>query len=182
MAYYDLGFYCMDPLPPVVNADSTDTLSAIPATLPCFICGKEKGQPPDRCPGHYELTAERQRELEARVTAIEVQNIHLGPRRETEEDRLERGNQLAAILLEATKQFKEKRMTRCKFVCSWKQQNQNDDGVVLSFNVVTTGSDENKQFFKFTPGGLLQFYTVNAQAAAQFELGKEYYLDITPAE
>ena len=21
----------------------------------CWICGKKKGQPPDRCPGHYEL-------------------------------------------------------------------------------------------------------------------------------
>ena len=26
-----------------------------PLNLPCFICGKQKGQPPDRCPGHYEM-------------------------------------------------------------------------------------------------------------------------------
>jgi hypothetical protein len=24
--------------------------------IPCHICGKLKGQPPDRCPGHYEGT------------------------------------------------------------------------------------------------------------------------------
>lgn len=25
--------------------------------LPCWICGKLKGQPPERCPGHYEGTS-----------------------------------------------------------------------------------------------------------------------------
>jgi hypothetical protein len=24
---------------------------------PCWICGKSKGQPPERCPGHYEGTS-----------------------------------------------------------------------------------------------------------------------------
>lgn len=25
------------------------------STEQCWICGKQKGQPPDRCPGHYEM-------------------------------------------------------------------------------------------------------------------------------
>lgn len=28
-----------------------------PPELPCWICGKERGQPPARCPGHYEFPA-----------------------------------------------------------------------------------------------------------------------------
>lgn len=70
--------------------------------------------------------------------------------------------------------------TRCKFVCSWKQESAS--GFLISLNAVTSGSEENSQFFKFTPGGTLNLYTVNETAAAQFELGKEYYIDITKAE
>ena len=44
-----------------------------------------------------------------------------------------------------------------------------------------TGSEENKEFFKWTPGGTVQFNVMNLAAAANFEIGKEYYLDFTPA-
>jgi hypothetical protein len=47
---------------------------------------------------------------------------------------------------------------------------------------VTTGSDENRQFFAATPVGVINLGTVNADAAAMFELGKSYYVDFTPAE
>ena len=40
---------------------------------------------------------------------------------------------------------------------------------------------ENDAFFKWTPGGVLDFNTINAAAASQYEEGKEYYLDISPA-
>jgi len=66
-------------------------------------------------------------------------------------------------------------MVRCKFRCVKK------DGIGLGFEVVTTGSPENESFFKWKPSGRLEFYVVNAAVAKQFELGKEYYLDITPA-
>jgi len=52
----------------------------------------------------------------------------------------------------------------------------------ITFNPVYSGSEENKQFFNATPGGQFAFYTVNAVAAAQFEMGKEYYFDIFAAD
>lgn len=41
---------------------------------------------------------------------------------------------------------------------------------------------ENGKFYKQTPGGSLDLSTVNDEAAKQFEVGKEYYIDITKAE
>lgn len=70
-------------------------------------------------------------------------------------------------------------MVRCKFSCSFKRETE--QGVDLSFAPVYTGSPENEEFFKYTPGGNLSFYTVNKSAAAVFELGKEYYIDIKEA-
>lgn len=46
---------------------------------------------------------------------------------------------------------------------------------------VTSGSDENKQFFEATPTGEIKLGTVNAEAAAMFELGKEYYVEFMKA-
>jgi hypothetical protein len=47
---------------------------------------------------------------------------------------------------------------------------------------VYSGSEENKRFFAATPGGQFSFYTINQAAAAEFEMGKEYYFDIFAAE
>jgi hypothetical protein len=51
----------------------------------------------------------------------------------------------------------------------------------IKLSAVCGNSDENKQFFASTPSGQLQLGTVNVEAAAKFELGKEYYIDFTPA-
>ncbi|MDE2096190.1 MAG: hypothetical protein KGL39_03020 [Patescibacteria group bacterium] len=67
--------------------------------------------------------------------------------------------------------------TRAKFVCNFKSP----DGQQISLSAVYTGSDENKQFFASTPGGLIQLNVLNPDAAATFEQGKEYYVDFTPA-
>lgn len=40
---------------------------------------------------------------------------------------------------------------------------------------------ENHKFWHASPSGILKLGTINPEAAAQFELGKEYYLDFTPA-
>lgn len=47
---------------------------------------------------------------------------------------------------------------------------------------VTSGSEENTQFYEATPSGEIKLGTVNAQVAAQFELEGEYYIDFTKAE
>lgn len=47
---------------------------------------------------------------------------------------------------------------------------------------VYSGSDENKAFFAATPGGQISLNTVNDAALSQFENGKEFYIDFTPAD
>lgn len=40
---------------------------------------------------------------------------------------------------------------------------------------------ENTKFWEASPSGSFELGTINAAAAAIFELGKEYYIDISPA-
>ncbi len=65
---------------------------------------------------------------------------------------------------------------RAKFRCTSK------DGGTVQFDAVTSGSEENKTWAKYTPSGQLRMQIDNPAASDQFEAGKEYYLDITPAE
>lgn len=51
----------------------------------------------------------------------------------------------------------------------------------LTFLPVYSGSEENKAFFAATPTLTFSFGTVNEAAAAMFQQGKEYYVDLTPA-
>jgi len=69
---------------------------------------------------------------------------------------------------------------RAKFTCD-KKTLSDEQGEVL-FRPVTTGSPENKSFFKFTPGGEIKLTVVNPSALAQFEEGKAYYVDFTDAD
>lgn len=68
--------------------------------------------------------------------------------------------------------------TRCKFRCDHVTDfgEQKD----VKFSAVTTGSEENKSFWKYTPGGSLTFSCINKNV--KFQPGKEYYLDITEAQ
>lgn len=66
-------------------------------------------------------------------------------------------------------------MVRAKFVCSFM------DGSVIYLNPVYSGSDENKAFWVATPGGQITLNCANDDARAKFEVGKEYYVDFTPA-
>ena len=79
--------------------------------------------------------------------------------------------------------------TRLKVKCDYKspQTQPTESGKVggpvnLQFSPVYSGSEENKLFFAATPGGSFQFWTVNQSAHEQFEMGKEYYIDIFAAE
>jgi hypothetical protein len=69
---------------------------------------------------------------------------------------------------------------RCKVYCSLKQPY--GDGFYLSFSPVVDGSPENKEFFKYTPGGQVIFHVLNRNASEKFEQGKQYYVDFSPAE
>jgi hypothetical protein len=75
---------------------------------------------------------------------------------------------------------------RCKFTCNEitkrvHREYQKPDSFLYEakFGIVYDGSDENKQFFKWTPSGSL---SVGVYTQDAFQPGKEYYIDITPAE
>jgi hypothetical protein len=69
---------------------------------------------------------------------------------------------------------------RAKFKCT--QITETEGGMKsVKLMPVSSGSDENKQFFKYTPAGMIDLSTVNPDAAAQFKPGVEYFVDFTPA-
>jgi hypothetical protein len=58
-----------------------------------------------------------------------------------------------------------------------------NDGFTIEMEAVTSGSPENERFFRWTPGGHIAFYTINAAAAAGIpDVGGECYIDINPAD
>jgi hypothetical protein len=59
---------------------------------------------------------------------------------------------------------------------------QNEVMVTVTMNPVTSGSEENKEFYKYTPSGSLDISVMPKSVADFFELGKEYYLDFIRAE
>lgn len=70
---------------------------------------------------------------------------------------------------------------RAKFICN--QITQYITNKNVRFIPVMTGSEENKSFAKYTPGGELNL-TIDPSTSAYdtFEIGKSYYIDITLAE
>lgn len=74
-------------------------------------------------------------------------------------------------------------MVRAKFKCVDKEEvTQGDQPSTfnLKFEVVTSGSEENDSFFRWTPSGSIVMSTVNQGAADDFEKGSSYYVDFTP--
>jgi hypothetical protein len=80
-------------------------------------------------------------------------------------------------------------MTRAKFYCTsvlkTLQNAPDKDGkyslrtvFAYKFQVVSSGSEENKNYFASTPSGSIE---LSALREDLFEIGKEYYLDFTPA-
>lgn len=71
--------------------------------------------------------------------------------------------------------------TRCKFKCTHveAQGSTNDPQQYARFEAVISGSPENESFFRWTPSGTLSLGTVRS---GQFEAGKEYFIDISPAD
>ncbi len=79
---------------------------------------------------------------------------------------------------------------RAKFVVTEVQDAgwNNEQGEVKNITLFPVGgaaggeSEENKAFYAATPGGFITLSVVNERAAAQFEPGRAYYVDFTPAE
>lgn len=69
---------------------------------------------------------------------------------------------------------------RAKFTVGEKAETV--EGVAIKLSPVVSGSEENKAFYRWTPGGSILLSTVNKDAAAEFVVGKEYYVDFTIAE
>ena len=57
---------------------------------------------------------------------------------------------------------------------------QSTNGHSVRLIPVSAGSAENESFFKLTPWGEIKIGTINAEAAAQFVPGKQFYVDFTP--
>jgi len=75
-------------------------------------------------------------------------------------------------------------MVRAKFKCaSISPASWHDGADEIELYPVVGGSDnaENDAFYAATPGGKIILGTVNKAASDQFEVGKEYYVDFSPA-
>jgi hypothetical protein len=70
-------------------------------------------------------------------------------------------------------------MVRCKFKCDHVMLYES--GAAIKLTPVTTGSEENKEFYHYTPGGMMALETINLEAAKQFVPGKEYLIFIDEA-
>lgn len=64
----------------------------------------------------------------------------------------------------------------------YKTEQPNEDWYTVILRPVTYGSEENESFYRWTPGGEIGLQLVREDTAQQFEVGKEYYVDFTPAQ
>lgn len=76
---------------------------------------------------------------------------------------------------------------RAKFKC-WSVIHGNDgnpDNICAEIRLQAAygdGDEANKSWSKWTPSGELRMFVTNPSAIAEFEQGKSYYLDFTPAD
>ncbi len=52
----------------------------------------------------------------------------------------------------------------------------------ISLKPVISGSAENRDFFRWTPGGSIDLQVVGSDTATQMEVGHDYFVDFTDAE
>jgi len=71
---------------------------------------------------------------------------------------------------------------RAKFSCMSNEPSSDGETYVLKFLPVSSGSEENRDFFKYTPGGQIELYVVSPGVAGQIEVGHDYYVDFTKVE
>ena len=69
---------------------------------------------------------------------------------------------------------------RAKFVCTNKEpESEGAENITLQAVYDSNPESENGLFFKYTPWGELKMGTINKEAANEFEIGKEYFIDFT---
>lgn len=71
---------------------------------------------------------------------------------------------------------------RAKFFCQSIQKAEDDSYRTIHMSPVTADTEENKAWSKYTPGGQLTMHVSNPAAFKHFEQGKEYFIDIQPAQ
>lgn len=75
---------------------------------------------------------------------------------------------------------------KAKFICNninkSKCSKQDQGSTRVTLVPVTCGSEENKEFWQYTPTGHLEMSIKNEAAEKYFELGEEYYLTFEKAE
>jgi hypothetical protein len=69
---------------------------------------------------------------------------------------------------------------RAKFKVSSVEHNEGGTSTLNSYPV-TSGSEENKEFFKYTPGGNIKLSVLKTEALEGFDPGTEFYVVLTPA-
>ena len=67
--------------------------------------------------------------------------------------------------------------TRAKFSCV--EITPTSDTFKIRLTPVYSGSEENRDFFKWTPGGEIVLQVVGGQVTQQFKVGHDYYVDFT---
>lgn len=70
---------------------------------------------------------------------------------------------------------------RAKMKCE-ELELQEGGGGSVTLRPVVGGSPENDSFYRYTPGGSLHLSTINQAAIGQFELGKEFFVDIVAVD
>lgn len=55
------------------------------------------------------------------------------------------------------------------------------NGTTINLVPVIGPSEENKNFYKWTPSGNIKLTVVKDETAVQFIIGDDYYVDFTPA-
>lgn len=71
---------------------------------------------------------------------------------------------------------------RAKFTCQSKEHDTSDPAHgTVTLEAVHSGSPENEEFFNMTPSGQISLGILNPYAFDQFEPGKDYYVDFSPA-
>lgn len=70
---------------------------------------------------------------------------------------------------------------RAKFYVQSKKKFDGDNGTRVVLSPVIDGSEENREFYRLTPGGSITLDTINDSAAEQFSEGAEFYVDFTRA-